>query len=117
MLITSITASKRFIVTENKDKADAILKATGSEASSKDLHASSETTVAGRGAIAESEAHTQTVREARLVVRLVSPDDDVIWTATKESKGAKYKGAGADVADQVVKQLLSDVEKLEPKPK
>ena len=39
-------------------------------------------------------------------MRLVSPDGDVIWTSTQESKGAKYKGASADVADKCVKQLL-----------
>ena len=29
------------------------------------------------------------------------------------SKGAKFKGASADVADKVVKQLLHDIEKME----
>jgi hypothetical protein len=38
---------------------------------------------------------------------------DVIWTTKQESKGAKYKGASADVADKVAKQLLRDLEKLE----
>jgi hypothetical protein len=46
-------------------------------------------------------------------VRLVNSDGDVIWTTTQESKGAKYKGASADVADKCVKKLLRDVEKLE----
>jgi hypothetical protein len=53
------------------------------------------------------------VNEAKLSVRLVNPDGDVIWTSTQESKGAKYKGASADVADKCVKKLLRDVEKLE----
>jgi hypothetical protein len=44
---------------------------------------------------------------------LVSSDGDVIWTTTKESKGAKYKGASADVADQIVKQLIWDLDKLQ----
>jgi hypothetical protein len=47
--------------------------------------------------------------------RLVNPDGDVIWTSTQESKGAKYKGASADVADKIIKQLLHDLEKLEKK--
>jgi len=46
-------------------------------------------------------------------VRLVNPDGDLIWTSTQESKGAKYKGSSADVADKCVKQLLRDVQKLE----
>jgi hypothetical protein len=61
----------------------------------------------------DSSVNTETVNEARVAIRLVSPDGDVIWTSTQESKGAKYKGASADVADRCVKQLLHDVEKLE----
>jgi hypothetical protein len=48
-----------------------------------------------------------------MAVRLVSSDGDVLWSTTQESKGAKYKGASADVAEKVVKQLLWDLEKLE----
>jgi len=87
MIVSSLTETKRFRVTEG--------------------------TVAGRGAISDSSAHTETVNEAKLSVRLVNPDGDVIWTSTQESKGAKYKGASADVADKCVKKLLRDVEKLE----
>lgn len=61
----------------------------------------------------DSSVNTETINEARVAVRLVNPDGDVIWTTTQESKGAKYKGASADVADKCVKQLLHDVEKLE----
>ena len=39
----------------------------------------------------------------------------MIWTSTQESKGAKYKGATADVAEKIVKQLLRDVERAEKK--
>jgi hypothetical protein len=35
----------------------------------------------------------------------------VIWTTTQESKGAKFKGASADVAEKIVKQLARDAEK------
>jgi hypothetical protein len=38
----------------------------------------------------------------------------VVWTSTQESKGAKYKGASAEVADKGVQQLIRDVEKLDP---
>ena len=44
-------------------------------------------------------------------VRLVDADGDVIWSTTQESLGAKFKGASADVADKIVKQLLADIEK------
>ena len=52
------------------------------------------------------------MNDARIAVRLVAADGDVLWTSTQESKGAKYKGATADVADKVVKQLMKDVERL-----
>jgi curli biogenesis system outer membrane secretion channel CsgG len=144
MVINSLAESKRFIVTENKDKADAVLKGTGLEKRAQEFHAIAEgtavSTAAGGGhgevsgnvsngtgsisgsssggfsskslAASDSQASTETVDDAHLAVRLVSTDGDVIWTTTKESKGAKYKGASADVADQIVKQLLWDLDKL-----
>jgi hypothetical protein len=113
MVVSSLAATKRFKVTENRDHADAILKGVALEKSNQELHAYSEGTVAGRGAIRDSSAHTETVNETKLSVRLVNPDGDVIWTSTEESKGAKYKGSSADVADKCVKRLLHDVERLE----
>ncbi|MEJ7608136.1 MAG: hypothetical protein WKF37_18190 [Bryobacteraceae bacterium] len=49
--------------------------------------------------------------EAMAAVRLVGKEGDVIWATTQESLGAKFKGASADVADKVVKQLVNDMEK------
>jgi N-acetylglutamate synthase/N-acetylornithine aminotransferase len=46
-------------------------------------------------------------------VRLVNGDGDVIWTTTQESAGAKFKGASADVADKIAKQLSKDAEKAD----
>lgn len=145
MLINALVESKRFIVTENKDKTDAILKGAGLEKTSQELHAIGEATAVGAAAGAHSgsisasasgntasvsgssrggflakkmatedaQASTETINEARLAVRLVSADGDVIWSTTQESKGAKYKGASADVADKIVKQLLWDLDKAE----
>jgi len=141
MVVTSLVATKRFKVTENRERADAILKGVALEKSSQELHAYGEATSVGGasggahseisggggtisgsssgGFIArhmgtsDSSVNTETINEARIAVRLVNPDGDVIWTSTQESKGAKYKGASADVADKCVKQLLHDIEKLE----
>ena len=66
-------------------------------------------------AISDSSLNTETINDARIAVRLVNRDGDVIWATTEESKGAKYKGASADVADKVVKQLLHDAEKAAKK--
>ncbi len=145
MLIDALTKTHKFIVTEKKENADAILKGTGLEKTSQELHATSEATSVGGAAgghsgsvsgtngsvsgsssggfvarsagIADSQASTETVNDARMAVRLVSSDGDVLWSTTQESKGAKYKGASADVAEKVVKQLMWDLEKSQPKEK
>lgn len=135
MVITSLTDSNRFVVTEDKGKADAILKGTASEKTSDELHAYGSSTAvatahggshiegsanyisggggfsAAKGAIDDSSVNTETVERASASVRLVNLDGDVVWTTTQESKGAKFKGASADVADKIVKQLTRDVEK------
>ena len=54
-----------------------------------------------------------TIDDARITVRLVDPDGDVIWSTTQESRGAKYKGASADAAEKVAKQLLREIAKIE----
>jgi curli biogenesis system outer membrane secretion channel CsgG len=145
MVIDALTKTHKFIVTEKKENADAILKGTGLEKTSQELHATSEATsvggaagshsgsingsngslsgsssggfVAKSGGIADSQASTETINDARMVVRLVSSDGDVLWSTTQESKGAKYKGASADVAEKIIKQLMWDLEKLQPKQK
>jgi curli biogenesis system outer membrane secretion channel CsgG len=140
MLIDSLRASKRFIVTENKEKADLILRGAALEKTTQEAHSlGSSTTVGGAAGsshgtvngsngsvsgssgggfvarhlgIDDSQSSVETVNDARVAVRLVSTDGDVVWSTTQESKGAKYKGATADAADKVVKQLLRDIDRL-----
>lgn len=113
MIVSSLVAAKQFKVTENRDRAEAVLKGVALENTSQELHSYSEGTAIRQAAINNSSTHTETLNEAKLSIRLVNADGDVIWTTTQESKGAKYKGAGADVADMCVKQLLRDIAKLE----
>lgn len=133
MIVSSLVATKRFRVTENRERADAVLKGVALEKSSQELHAYGEGTSVGGASggahadsvsasggfvarhmgTSDSSANTETINDARIAIRLVNADGDVIWTSTQESKGAKYKGSSADVADRCVKQLLHDVEKLE----
>jgi hypothetical protein len=145
MVINSISESRRFIITENKDKADAILKGTALEKTSTEYHGLNDKAVAasshgaassevsgsssgGSGSISgsahafhigslvgadDSTASSETINDARVAVRLVAADGDVIWSTTQESHGAKYKGASADAADKVVKRLMSDLERLQ----
>lgn len=140
MIVSALVATKRFKVTENRERADAIFKGVALEKTSQEVHAYGEGTSVGGasggahseingtgGAISgsssggfiarhmgtqDSSLNTETIHEARIAVRLVSPDGDVIWTSTQESKGAKYKSSSADVADRCIKQLLHDVDKL-----
>jgi len=145
MIVSSLVATKVFKVTENRERADAILKGVALEKTSQEVHAYGESTsvgaasggshgdvngsiVNGNGTISgsssggfvarhmgtsDSSLHTETINEARIAIRLVTPDGDVIWTSTQESKGAKYRGASADVADNCVRQLLRDIDKLQ----
>jgi curli biogenesis system outer membrane secretion channel CsgG len=116
MIVSALVATNQFKVTENRERADAILKGVAIEKTSQELHAYSEGTAVasrnGAAAIKDSSANTETVQEAKIAVRLVDPNGDVIWTSTQESKGAKYKGSSADAADKCVKQLLHDIDRL-----
>ena len=141
MVVSSLVSTKRFKVTENRERADAILKGVALEKSSQEIHAYGEgTSVAGASGGSHSELsggsgsfsgashggfvaqhmgtsdssiNTETINEARIAVRLVNPDGDVLWTSTQGSKGAKYKSASADAADKCVKELLRDLDKLQ----
>ncbi len=161
MVVDALVKSKRFVVTENRDRADAILKGTAVEKRSQELHAISESGaastavvtqnsdysanssgsidgrvsggtgtihgssqgsargsssgvgVARSGAVEDSQVTTETIDDARISVRLVDPDGDVIWSTTQESRGAKYKGSSADAADKITKQLLREIAKIE----
>ena len=134
MLINALQGSKSFVVTENEDKADATLRGTAENLIYTDVFQSNEgvdaraaigsSGLASRGSgsrrvpsvsigagVDESSRSTERKHEATAAIRLVNRDGDVIWATTQESKGAKFRGASADVAEKVVKQLLADIEK------
>jgi hypothetical protein len=133
LLITSLHNSKQFVITEDEDKADAVLKGAGdddvftdtfqsseginahsqiSAGSSEGLrnYSSSSNNHSGGLTIGENDSRRTEERkhDAIATVRLVSKDGDVIWSATAESLGAKFMGASADVADKIAKRLVSD---------
>ncbi len=60
----------------------------------------------------ESTSVRERRHEALATVRLVNKDGDVIWSTTQESNGAKFRGASADVADKITRQLVADYDKL-----
>lgn len=131
LLIAALQASKMFVVTENQEKADTILRGAASDETFEDEFRSTDSintraSVGNGGSSNKSSSNShadvsmgqnesanifERKHEAMASVRLVTKDGDVIWSATKESFGAKFRGASADVADKVMKQLTIDVEK------
>jgi hypothetical protein len=133
MIIASLERSRLFVVTENQERADAILRGSAEDLVFTDTFSSSDglnahgnvggsnygsKTTNRRSAYAgvsvgENESlHTQERKhEASASVRLVNKDGDVIWSTTQESMGGKFRGASADVADKITRQLLADYER------
>jgi hypothetical protein len=60
----------------------------------------------------ESQSSKERRHEALATVRLVNKEGDVVWSTTQESNGAKFRGASADVADKITRQLVSDYERV-----
>jgi hypothetical protein len=130
ILIAALEGSKLFILTENQERADVILRGAAEDMVFTDAHSSSEslnarasmgTTRASNGSrgqsagvgFGESESDRSSERrhEAIAAVRLVNKEGDVIWSATQESLGAKFRGASADVADKITAKLKDDFER------
>src|SRR3954447_11411034 len=128
ILITSMQGTKLFIVTENQERADAVLRGAAEDLIFTEAHTSSDNlnahlnTGSGRSAgsrstygvsAGESESQHTTERrhEAIAAVRLVNKDGDVIWSTTQESLGAKFRGASADVAEKITAKLKQDYER------
>jgi hypothetical protein len=133
MIISSLHRTGRFIVTENPDRADAHLRGSAEDLVFTDVFQSSEG-VNGRASLSvntggynsrdrralstsagvgdnESVRIQERKHEAAAAVRLVNKDGDVLWSATKESLGAKFRGASADVAQRITDQLIEDLDK------
>jgi hypothetical protein len=130
MLMSSLHSSKLFIITENQDRADAILRGSAEDLVFTDTFAFEDGVNAGgsvgvskssgrRGSAygsasvgdRESARVAERKHEASAAVRLVNKDGDVIWSTTQESMGGKFRGASADVADKITRQLQADYER------
>lgn len=136
MLMASLQSAKLWVITENQDKADAFLRGAADDLIFNETRESRDS-IDARGAVStrdgsystgnragnrqdryasfgvgqsESSRATERKHEATAAMRLVNKDGDLIWSTTKESSGAKFKGSAADVADKVVKQLVLDFE-------
>jgi hypothetical protein len=127
ILISSLEAAKLFVITENQERADTILRGAAEDLVFTETHSSSEglnarmnagtgkQSSSSRGAYAgagvgesESDHSTDRRHEAIAAMRLVNKDGDVIWSTTQESLGAKFRGASADVAEKIAAKLKDD---------
>jgi hypothetical protein len=132
ILISSLAASRLFVLTEKEERADAVLRGAAEDLVFTETHTSSDGinahmslsnrtgsgynsskgNAAGLG-IGENESDHSAERrhEALAAVRLVNKDGDVIWSTTQESLGARFHGASADVAEKITSQLKEDFDR------
>ena len=129
MIISSLQNARLFVVTENQERADAILRGSAEDLVYNESHSSSDSINAranlgsgrsntrngsyGGFGVGENESSHSTERrhEASAAVRLVSKDGDVIWSTIQESMGGKFRGSSADVADKITRKLVEDFER------
>jgi len=136
MIITALQNSKLFVITDNMERADATLRGSADDKIFTEEHSSSDSigihTTSGSGSsqnnstgigtstrknmgagVTDSESSHSNERrhEASASIRLVDSNGDVIWSTTQESAGGKFRGAMADVADKIARQLLDDTRK------
>jgi hypothetical protein len=131
LMIASLDSAKLFVITDNPDRADAILKGAADDqtftdtfdidqglnarqslgiGSSKNRSGSGGSAGLGIGDV-ESRHTKERKHEAYAAVRLCNRDGDVLWSTTQESLGGKFRGASADVAAKVAHQLTLDMDR------
>jgi len=133
MIISSLQGAKLFLITENQEKADTILRGAAEDLVFTDTFSSSEGLNAhaqfgsGKGGYTSATRQSSSIgaglgenesthiaerkHEAVASVRLTNKEGDVIWSTTQESLGGKFRGASVDVADKISKQLADDFER------
>jgi hypothetical protein len=136
LLVASLDSSKLFVMTDNPDRGDAILKGAADDqtftdtfdideglAARQSLGVGSGKTRTATGGSAglsigdhESRHTKERKHEAYATVRLCNRDGDVLWSTTQESLGGKFRGASADVAAKVAHQLTLDMDRARRPP-
>ncbi len=129
LVIASLQESRLFVITENRQKADAVLKGSTQFNAFVDTfqygesvnvrgsgggRTSARTFRPGSYGVGENESAriTQRRETSSATLRIVNSEGDVIWSTTQESRGAKFRGAAFDVADKVARKLVDDYSKL-----
>jgi hypothetical protein len=131
LMIASLDSSKLFVMTDNPDRADAILKGAADDQTFTDTFdidqginarqslgigsGKTRSTTGGSGAVGFGDVEARHTKErkheAYATVRLCNRDGDVLWSTTQESLGGKFRGASADVAAKVAHQLTLDMDR------
>ena len=133
MIISALQSAGFFAVTENPERADAFLKGTAEDLVFNEQFSSHESlgvrtgASTGRGSLnsrtgerasasigvssTEDTKINERKHEAVAAVRIVNKEGDVLWSTTQESFGAKFRGASADVADKITRQLRTDLDR------
>jgi hypothetical protein len=127
MVIAALQKTNLFLLTENPDRADALLRGSAEDMIYTESFQSSEGVTARLTGVGTTSSRSNTrlipgvavgdhdnvhiqerKHEASASVRLVNRDGDVIWSTIQESQGAKFRGAAADVAERIGHQLAAD---------
>ncbi len=139
IIIAALMKTGLFALTEDPEKADAILRGSAEDLVFNETHESREG-VDARGTLSlgsssgssrsarqggmyasssigenESSRSVERRHEAVAAVRLVNAEGDILWSTVQESRGAKFRGASADVADKITRQMVKDYENLRRK--
>jgi hypothetical protein len=131
LIISSLNNTKLFVLTDNEDRADAILKGAADDQAFTDTFDSDESINGRQGGGKSGSSSTKTgglygnvgagdneshhikerKHEAYASVRLCNRNGDVLWSTTQESDGGKFRGASADVAAKIARQLGLDLDR------
>jgi hypothetical protein len=131
LIIASLQDTKLFILTDNPDRADAVMKGAADDEAYVDTFDSDQSVngrqsagrysagstnmsrLGGYSGLGAGESESHHIKEhkhrAYAAVRLCNRDGDVLWSTTQESGGAKFRSASADVAAKVAHQLTFDL--------
>jgi hypothetical protein len=132
MVIATIQRTNLFVLTENPERADTLLRGSAEDliytenfqsnegvtarpygsASSGSTRATSRLTAGVSIGDHDSVHQQERKHEASASVRLVNREGDVIWSTIQESQGAKFRSAAADVAERIGRQLAADYAKV-----
>jgi len=131
MVIAGLFASNQFVLTENCEKADAMLKGAVFESKEQRVRAEGESMEFGKavgaasaslgsgtaaigaakGGSSETLVSAETLSQASVVLRIVDNGGEIIWAHTEDAKGGKVKSATALALDRAIKRLLREIEK------